>query len=117
MGFKLKERIGQLAHSELGGKRPRLNFVLMIIVVLASLTYIYAFSDSNISRHRKLNSKIKMMDAEIEKLESHLENAHTSDEIKHDPVLLEHHIREQLNMKRAGEDVFMIDKDGEDEKN
>ncbi len=90
---------------------------IYILAFLISLVYIYVFSDTNYQRHSALRQKIKQVETENAKLQGYLENAHTPEEIRKSPALMEQHVREQLNMKRADEDVFIIETANEDQNN
>lgn len=90
---------------------------IYILLFLGALVYIYVFSDTNYQRHAVLRQKIRQVESENAKLQGYLENTHTPEEIRRSPALMEKHVREQLNMKRSDEDIFIIETTYEDQNN
>lgn len=78
-------------------------------LVVLSCAYIFLLSDSNIRRHKQLNQQAKTLEHEIAKVENLTENNYTYDEISQSPQRLEQYVRENLNMQRPEEDVFVIE--------
>lgn len=78
-------------------------------LVVLSCAYIFLFSDSNIIRHRQLNQQAKNLEREIAKVENLTENDYSYEEINENPQRLEKYVRENLNMQRPEEDVFIIE--------
>ncbi len=82
---------------------------LYVGTVLAALVYFFFVSDNNLMRHRQLNAKAEQLEHEIFKLQNYIQNSYSYDEISNNPKLLEQYAREQLNMKKADEDVFIVE--------
>jgi hypothetical protein len=78
-------------------------------LVVLSCAYIFLLSDSNISRHRLLNRETKKLEHEIAKVENLTKNDYTYEEISKNPKRLEQYVRENMNMQRPEEDVFVIE--------
>lgn len=86
-------------------------------LVVFSCAYIFLLSDSNISRHKKLNQRAKELENEIVKVEDDFtENDYTYEEISKNPKRLEQYVRENLKMQRPEEDVFVIKHNKPEEK-
>ena len=86
------------------------KITLYTLAFALPLVYVAFLSDSNYIKHKQLDEKLKEIETENAKIRSYLEEAHTSDEIKNSKTLMEKHIREELNMKKSNEDVFIISK-------
>lgn len=78
------------------------------LTALGFLIYILFLSDSNISRHIQLNKKINSLEKSIIQTKNRINNNYTYEELKNNDKLLEQYAREQLNMQKEGEDVFVI---------
>ena len=78
-------------------------------LVVLSCAYIFLLSDSNISRHRLLNRETKKLEHEIAKVENLTKNDYTYEEISKNPKRLEQYVRENMNMQRPEEDVFVVE--------
>ncbi len=77
-------------------------------VVMLAVVYVFVFSDSNYHIHQKLNTKIKEQEAELNKAEKNVEIQSVNKDFKNDSVTRERYRREQLNMKKENEDLFLI---------
>jgi cell division protein FtsB len=67
------------------------------------------FSENNFARHRNLNQQIEEWNTKIRKAKNHIDDSgYELNQLKQDPQLLEKYAREQLNMHKADEDVYMI---------
>lgn len=86
------------------------RFIMYVVVLAIALVYIFAFSDSNYRKHRKLDTKIKEYETEISKQQKNLEGQRTFEDIQSNPQLMERYRREVLNMKKPDEDLFIIEK-------
>ena len=78
-------------------------------LVVLSCAYIFLLSDSNIRRHRQLNQQTRTLKYEIAKVENLTKNDYTYEEISKNPKRLEQYVRENMNMQRPEEDVFVIE--------
>lgn len=90
-------------------KRRIPKFALYVTVFLLPLLYVYIFSDSNFKKHRDLDAKAAKLESEITRLNNFVSNKYSYEEISSSDALLEQYAREQLNMKKADEDVFFIE--------
>lgn len=86
------------------------RFIMYFATLIIALVYIFAFSDSNYRRHRKLDTKIEEYESEISKQQKNLEEQRTFENIQDNPQLMERYRREVLNMKKSDEDLFIIEK-------
>ena len=87
------------------------KFILIIsaTTVACFLVYIMFFSESNIYKHRELNLKIKQLDENIAHAKNQINNNYTFEQLENDTAgILEKYAREQLNLQRANEDVYMV---------
>ena len=95
------------------GKEPRkIRFrffaVLYGITTVLFLVYFLFLSNNTLKTHRELNRKIDNLENKITHTKNQVGNVHTFDEINSDSVLLEQYAREQLNMHKENEDVFIL---------
>ena len=72
------------------------------------LLYIIFISDSNISKHIELSKKIKKLDENIIQTKNQINNEYSYQQLKNNPKLLHQYAREQMNMQKEDEDVFVI---------
>lgn len=94
-------------------KEPRKNrfrffAVLYGIIAVLFLVYFLFLSNNTLKTHRELNRKIDNLENKITHTKNQVGNVHTFDEINSDSVLLEQYAREQLNMHKENEDVFIL---------
>ncbi len=85
-------------------------FVLLnVITVIVAFFVVFVFSDTtNFAKHRELNKTILRLESNIAKSKSLINNQYTYEELLRDSTLFEHYVREQLNMKKKNEVVFVI---------
>ena len=84
------------------------RLIMYAAVVMLAVVYVFVFSDSNYHIHQKLNTKIKEQEAELKKAEKNVEAQSVNKDFKNDSVTRERYRREQLNMKKENEDLFLI---------
>ena len=84
------------------------RLIMYAAVVMLAVVFVFVFSDSNYHIHQKLNTKIKEQEAELKKAEKNVEAQSTYKDIREDSLVLERYRREQLNMKKENEDLFLI---------
>ena len=87
------------------------KFLMIIssITVVAFLVYLLFFSENNIKKHRELNTKIKHLDENIAKTKNQINNTYTFEQLENDTAgKLEKYAREQLNLQKPDEDVFVV---------
>jgi len=79
------------------------------ITLVVFFTYLFFFSENNIYKHRKLNLKIKQLDENVIKIKNQINNTYTFEQLQDDTAgKLEKYAREQLNLQRPNEDVFVV---------
>ncbi len=90
-------------------KRKRRLFILLYGVTFALfLCYTFFISDHNVKTHHELNKKIQNLEEKIVYTKNQVGNVYTFDQLNADSVLLEKYARENLNMHRKNEDVFIL---------
>ena len=93
-------------------QKPKSRFkfftILYIVTFLAFLVYFFFIADHNLKTHRDLNHKISNLEEKIANTKSQVGNVYTYDQLMRDSALLEKYGREQLNMHKPDEDVFII---------
>lgn len=90
--------------------RSRFKFFIALFAVtfLLFAAYFFFVSDHNLKKHRDLNQKISNMEEKITNTKNQVGNVYTYDQIVADSELLEKYGREQLNMHKPNEDIFVI---------
>lgn len=92
--------------------KPRSRFkffaVLYAVTIAVFLVYFFFISDHNLKTHRDLNRKISNLEDRIVNTRNQTGNIYTYEQLIADSVLLEKYGREQLNMHKPNEDVFVI---------
>ncbi|MBR3550411.1 MAG: septum formation initiator family protein [Bacteroidales bacterium] len=92
--------------------KPRSRFkfftVLYIVTFAVFLVYFFFISDHNLKTHRDLNRKTSNLEERITNTKNQVGNVYTYEQLIADSVLLEKYGREQLNMHKPNEDVFVI---------
>jgi cell division protein FtsB len=87
------------------------KFLLIISVITTVVFFVYLlfFSENNIKKHQELNTKIKHLDENIAKTKNQINNTYTFEQLENDTAgKLEKYAREQLNLQKTGEDVFVV---------
>ena len=82
--------------------------ILYLGTIAIFLVYMLFISDHNLSKHIELSKKIKKLDESIIQTKNQINNKFTYTELKSNPKLLEQYAREQMNMQKKDEDVFVI---------
>lgn len=94
---------------EFSSKHKRRFFILLYSSTLVLFVlYFLFFSENNLKTHRELNHKIANLEEKITSTKNQIGNAYTYDQLCADSVLLEKYARENLNMHRQNEDVFIL---------
>ena len=90
--------------------RRRFKFfaVLFAVTLLLFAAYFFFLSDHNLKTHRDLNQKISNLEDKITNTKNQVGNVYTYEQIVADSELLETYGREQLNMHKPNEDIFVI---------
>ncbi|MDE6271342.1 MAG: septum formation initiator family protein [Muribaculaceae bacterium] len=83
---------------------------LPTVVVLAVLVYIVFFGDSSVAMRVRYQSQIDSLRTEVELVQDSVDYYRDLNRrLASDPEAMERVVREQYNMKREGEDVFVIE--------
>ena len=83
--------------------------IVSIVTVIVFFVYLLFYSESNLSEHKKLNLKIKELKESIASTKNQINNNYTFKELENDTAgKLEQYSREQLNLQRPGEDVYLV---------
>jgi cell division protein FtsB len=82
--------------------------ILYLGTIAIFLVYMLFISAHNLSKHIELSKKIKKLDESIIQTKNQINNKFTYTELKNNPKLLEQYAREQMNMQKKDEDVFVI---------
>ena len=88
--------------------RTRLYIIVYGTTLLLFLGYFFFISDHNLKTHRDLNQKISNLEDKITNTKNQVGNVYTYEQLLEDSTLLEKYGREQLNMHKPNEDVFVI---------
>ena len=87
----------------------KLLLIISGITVVVFVVYILFFSENNVYRHRVLNEKIRQLDENIAKTKNQINNTYTFEQLQDDTAgMLEKYAREQLNLQKGDEDVFVV---------
>jgi len=79
------------------------------ITLAIFFVYLLFFSENNIYKHRELNLKIQQLDENIIKTKNQINNTYTFEQLQDDTTgKLEKYAREQLNLQKTDEDVFIV---------
>lgn len=78
------------------------------VTIILFLLYIIFFSDNNLQKRRELDKKIDNLEKSITDTKNKIENNYSYDQLKKDSSKLEQYGRENLNMQKKDEDVFII---------
>lgn len=83
---------------------------LPTVAVLAVLVYIVFFGDNSVARRVEYQRQIDSLEAEVAVVQDSVDRyRELNRRLDSDPEAMERVVREQYNMKREGEDVFVID--------
>ena len=87
----------------------KIVLIISVTTIVIFLLYTLFFSENNIYKHRELNSKLKQLDENIANAKNQINNIYTFEQLENDTAgILEKFAREQLNLQRADEDVFVV---------
>ena len=83
--------------------------IISIITVLVFFVYLLFFSENNLYKHKELDLKIKQLDENIASTKNQINNTYTFEQLENDTAgKLEQYSREQLNLQRTNEDVYLV---------
>ncbi len=94
-------------HAEPSKPNKKVIIAVYAATIIAFLFYII-FSDHAYKTHKDLNRKITNLEKKIVNTKHQVSNEYTYEQLISDTVLLEKYAREQLNMHKADEDVFIL---------
>jgi len=87
----------------------KIIFIISTITVVVFFMYLLFFSENNLYKHKELNLKIKQLDENIVNAKNQINNTYTFEQLENDTAgVLEKYAREQLNLQRPNEDVFVV---------
>ncbi|MCQ2284975.1 MAG: septum formation initiator family protein [Bacteroidales bacterium] len=89
-------------------KRRTIKYLLIYGGTIAVFLCYLFISDHTLRTHKDLNRKISNLERKIENTKHQVGNIYTYDQLSSDSVLLEKYVREQLNMHKTDEDVFIV---------
>lgn len=97
-----------------------MNFNRKFFIVIYSLTLVVflfylCFSDNNLKKHRELNREIKYVERKIVEKQKEIDKVYTKAALEKDSNLREQFIREELDLQKTNEDVFIIVTENNDE--
>jgi len=83
--------------------------IISVTTAVVFFVYLFFFSENNLYKHRKLNLKIKQLDENIANAKNQINNTYTFEQLENDTAgILEKFAREQLNLQKENEDVFVV---------
>ena len=89
--------------------KRKIRLLLFGGTTILFLVFIFFFSDKRLSRHSELNNKIRNRQEDIRKIKNQIKTDYSIEDLKTDTNLMERYAREQLDMQKAGEDVFIVE--------
>jgi cell division protein FtsL len=78
------------------------------VTIILFILYLVFFSDNNLRKRRELDKKIDNLEKSITDTKNKIENNYSYDQLKKDSSKLEQYGRENLNMQKKDEDVFIV---------
>ncbi len=88
--------------------RTKFFVILYSITLVLFAVYFFFLSDHTVKTHRSLNRKINNLENKITYTKNQVGNIYTFEQLNADSNLLEKYAREQLNMHKEDEDVFIL---------
>jgi len=89
--------------------KQKLVLIISLVTAVIFFVYLLFFSENNIYKHRELNLKIKQLDENIANTKNQINNIYTFEQLENDTAgKLEKYVREQLNLQRPNEDVYVV---------
>lgn len=89
-------------------RKRKIYLTIYLSTIIFFVVYFLFLSENNIRKHRELKEKKEFLENSINLTKNQINNKYTSEELTKDSVLLEQYIREQLQMQRKDEDVFIF---------
>ncbi len=78
------------------------------VTIILFILYLVFFSDNNLRKRRELDKKIDNLEKSITDTKNKIDNNYSYDQLRTDSGKLEQYGRENLNMQKKDEDVFII---------
>jgi len=83
--------------------------IISVLTVVVFFVYLLFFSENNLYKHKELDLKIKQLDENIASTKNQINNTYTFEQLENDTAgKLEQYSREQLNLQRPNEDVYLV---------
>ena len=90
--------------------KPKFFLIISVVTVVIFFVYLFFFSENNYYKHKELNLKIKQLDESITNTKNQINNTYTFEQLENDTAgKLEKYAREQLNLQKPDEDVFVVE--------
>ena len=99
-------------HNEMSNARAWMKRYMSVSTLIVSgvLVYIVFFGDSSVARRVEYQQQIDSLRAEVELVQDSVNYyRELNRRLSSDPEAMERVVREQYNMKREGEDVFVME--------
>ena len=99
-------------HTEMSNARAWMKRYMSVstLIVIGVLVYIVFFGDSSVARRVEYQQQIDSLRAEVELVQDSVNYyRELNRRLSSDPEVMERVVREQYNMKREGEDVFVME--------
>ena len=99
-------------HTEMSNARAWMKRYMSVstLIVIGVLVYIVFFGDSSVARRVEYQQQIDSLRAEVELVQDSVNYyRELNRRLSFDPEAMERVVREQYNMKREGEDVFVME--------
>lgn len=99
-------------HTEMSNARAWMKRYMSVstLIVIGVLVYIVFFGDSSVARRVEYQQQIDSLRAEVELVQDSVNYyRELNRRLSSDPEAMERVVREQYNMKREGEDVFVME--------
>lgn len=81
---------------------------LYIGTLILFFVYILFLSDNNVRRHIELSKQIRDIESNLNKINNYIVTNHNTGELFSNASFREQYAREQLNMSKEDEDVFIF---------
>lgn len=82
--------------------------ILFGVTIILFILYLVFFSDNNLRKRRELDKKIDNLEKSITDTKNKIDNNYSYDQLRTDSGKLEQYGRENLNMQKKDEDVFIV---------
>ena len=93
------------------------KFLMIISGITLAVFFVYLLfiSDHGLKKHRNLNLDIEQLNEKIANANNQINNTSTFEQLQEDTAgILERYAREELNLQRSNEDVFVVTYESKD---